>query len=125
ALLTPVLKRPAVAAVLASGILAVLAVPTLQIHTANAGSKALPRSAPTVETLDRIQAAFPGKSSPAVVAVKTDTSSPAFHTAVGQLEARATASRLGYGTVHVDTNGTHTAAQVSVPLPGSGTDGKS
>jgi uncharacterized membrane protein YdfJ with MMPL/SSD domain len=125
ALLTPVLRRPAVAAVLAAGLLAVLAIPTLQIHTANAGSQALPRSAPTVETLDRIQAAFPGESSPAVVAVKTNTSSAAFHTAVGQLEARAAASGLGYGAVHVDTNRAHTAAEISIPLPGSGTDGKS
>ncbi len=125
ALLTPVLKRPAVAAVLATGLLAVLAVPTLQIHTANAGSKAVPRSAPTVETLDRIQAAFPGESSPAIVAVKTDTASPAFHNAVGRLQARTAASGLGYGAVHIDTNRSHTAAQISVPLPGSGTDGTS
>ena len=125
ALLTPVLKRPAVAAVLATGLLAVLAIPTLQIHTANAGSQALPRSAPTVETLDRIQAAFPGESSPAVVAVKTNPTSPAFHTALGQLEAQAAASGLGYGAVQVDTNRSHTAAQVSIPLPGSGTDGTS
>ncbi len=125
ALLTPVLKRPAVAAVLATGLLAVLAIPTLQIHTANAGSQALPRSAPTVDTLDRIQAAFPGESSPAVVAVKTNPTSPAFHTALGQLEAQAAASGLGYGAVQVDTNRSHTAAQVSIPLPGSGTDGTS
>jgi uncharacterized membrane protein YdfJ with MMPL/SSD domain len=125
ALLTPVLKRPVVAAVLAAGLLATLAIPTLQIHTAQAGSQALPRSAPTVETLDRIQAAFPGESSPAVVAVKTDTGSAAFHTAVGQLKARAAASGLGYGAVLLDTNRSHTAAQVSIPLPGSGTDGTS
>ena len=125
ALLTPVLKRPAVAAVLAAGLLAVLAIPTLQIHTANAGSKAVPRSAPTVETLDRIQAAFPGESSPAIVAVRTDTAAPAFRSAVGQLQARTAASGLGYGAVHVDTNRSHTAAQISVPLPGSGNDGTS
>jgi uncharacterized membrane protein YdfJ with MMPL/SSD domain len=122
ALLTPVLKRPAAAAVLAAGMLAVLAVPTLELHTAQSGLQSLPRSAPTVETLDRIQAAYPGDSSPAIVAVKTDTSSPAFRTAIGQLEARAAASGVGYGAIHVDTNRAHTAAQVSVPLPGSGTD---
>ena len=125
ALLAPVLRRPAVAAVLAAGLLAALAVPTLQLHTAQSGLQSLPRNAPTVETLDRIQAAYPGDSSPAVVAVKTDTSSPAFRTAIGQLKTRAAASRVGYGAVHVDTNRSHTAAQVSIPLPGSGTDGKS
>ena len=125
ALLTPVLKHPAVAAVISAGLLAVLAVPTLQIHTANAGSQALPRSAPTVETLDRIQAAFPGQASPAIVAVKTSTTAPAFHTAVVQLQAQAAASGLGYGAVHVDTNRSRTAAEITVPLPGSGTDGTS
>jgi uncharacterized membrane protein YdfJ with MMPL/SSD domain len=125
AVLAPVLRHPTVAAVLAAGLLAALAVPTLQLHTAQSGLQSLPRSAPTVETLDRIQAAYPGESSPAVVAVKADTSSPAFRTAIGQLEARAAASRVGYGAIHVDTNRSHTAAQISVPLPGSGTDAKS
>ena len=125
ALLTPVLKRPALAAVLAGGLLATLAVPTLQLHTAQSGAQALPRSAPTVETLDRIQAAFPGQSSPALVAVKTSTSSPAFRTAVDHLEAQAAASGLGYGAVHVNSNGPHTAAQITIPLPGSGTDATS
>ena len=125
ALLTPVLRHPAVAAVLAAGLLAVLAVPTLQLHTAQSGLQALPRSAPTVETLDRIQAAFPGESSPALVAVKTDTSAPAFRAAVGQLGARAAASGVGYGAIHVDTNRSHTAAEITVPFPGNGTDGKS
>jgi RND superfamily putative drug exporter len=125
AVLTPVLRRPAVAAVLAAGLLAALAVPTLQLHTAQSGLQSLPRSAPTVETLDRIQAAYPGDSSPAIVAVRTDTSSPAFRTAVHRLEARVASTGLGYGAIHVDTNRSHTAAQVSVPLPGSGTDGKS
>jgi uncharacterized membrane protein YdfJ with MMPL/SSD domain len=125
ALLSPVLRNPRVAAVLAAGLLAALAVPTLQLHTAQSGLQSLPRSAPTVETLDRIQAAYPGESSPAIVAVKADTNSAPFRDAVGQFEARAAASPVGYGAIHVDTNRSHTAAQISVPLPGSGTDAKS
>jgi uncharacterized membrane protein YdfJ with MMPL/SSD domain len=124
-ILAPVLRHPAVAAILAAGLLAVLAVPTLQLHTAQSGEQSLPRSAPTVETLDRIQAAFPGQSSPAVLAVKADTRSAAFRAAVDQLEARATSSGLGYGAVHLDTNAAHSAAQISIPLPGSGVDGTS
>ena len=95
AILTPVLRRPAVAAVLAAALLATLAIPTLQLHTAQSGVQSLPRSAPTVETLDRIQAAFPGQSSPALVAVKTDTRSSAFTTEVAGLETRAAASSVG------------------------------
>ena len=125
ALLTPVLRRPAVAAVLAAGLLAALAVPTLQLHTAQSGLQSLPRSAPTVETLDRIQAAFPGESSPALVAVKTNTSSPAFRSEVARLQAQAASSGLGYGAVHVDSNRSHSVARITIPLPGSGTDGTS
>jgi len=125
AILTPVLRRPAVASVLAAALLATLAIPTLQLHTAQSGLSSLPRSAPTVETLDRIQAAFPGQSSPALVAVRTDTTAPAFMTAVAQLQSRATTSRVGYGPIHVDSNGAHTAAEITIPLPGSGVDSKS
>ncbi len=125
ALLTPVLRRPAVAAVLATALMATLAIPTLQLHTAQSGAQSLPRSAPTVETLDRIQAAFPGDSSPALVAVKTDTNSAAFRTAVHQLQARVASSVIGYGAVHVDSNRSHTAAELSIPFPGNGTDGTS
>ena len=67
----------------------------------------------------------PTMTSAALVAVKTNTTSPVFRNAVGQLEARAAASGLGYGTAHVDTNRSHTAAEISIPLPGSGTNSKS
>src|SRR6185312_862518 len=43
ALLTPVLRNPKVAAVLAAGLLAALAVPTLELHTAQSGLQSLPR----------------------------------------------------------------------------------
>jgi uncharacterized membrane protein YdfJ with MMPL/SSD domain len=85
----------------------------------------MPRSAPTVETLDRVQAAFPGQSQPAVVAVKTDTASPTFKRAVGELQAAAAATHQGYGAISVDSNASHTVGRVTVPLPGSGTDGTS
>ncbi len=113
------------AAVLAAALLAALAVPTLALHTAQSGLQSLPRSAPTVETLDRIQAAYPGQSSPALVAVKTDTNAPAFRTAIASLKARAASSGVGYGPIHVDSNAAHNAAQITIPFPGSGTDAKS
>jgi uncharacterized membrane protein YdfJ with MMPL/SSD domain len=125
ALLAPVLRRPGIAAALAAALLATLAVPTLQLHTAQAGLQSLPRNAPTVETLDRIQAAFPGESSPAIVAVETDTSSRAFRSELARLGAQAAASGIGYGAVHADVNRPHTAARIEIPLPGSGTDATS
>jgi RND superfamily putative drug exporter len=121
----PVLRHPAISATLAVAVLVTLAIPTLQIHTAASGIQTMPRSAPTVETLDRVQAAFPGQSQPAVVAVKTDTGSPSFERAVSQLQAAAAATHQGYGAISVDSNASHTVGRLTVPLPGNGTDGTS
>jgi RND superfamily putative drug exporter len=123
--LNPVLRHPAISATFAAAALATLAIPTLQIHTAQSSIQTMPRSAPTIETLDRVQAAFPGQATPAVVAVKTDTTAPAFRAAVADLQSAAAASHQGYGAIGVDSNASHTVGRVTVPLPGNGTDGTS
>ena len=51
-------------ATLAAALLLVLAIPALSMHTAQSGMNTLPSSAPTVQTLDRVQAAFPGQVQP-------------------------------------------------------------
>ncbi|MFL5859186.1 MAG: MMPL family transporter [Solirubrobacteraceae bacterium] len=124
-ILNPVLRRPALSAVLSVAVLLALAIPALQIHTASSALNTLPRGAPTVETIDRIQAAFPGQASPAVIAVKTNTTSPAFTSAVAQLQSAAAATRQGYGAITVDSNPAHTVGRLAIPLPGNGTDGVS
>jgi uncharacterized membrane protein YdfJ with MMPL/SSD domain len=123
--LNPVLRRPALSAILAAAILVTLAIPTRQIHTASSSLTTMPRSTPTVETLDRLQAAFPGKPSPALIAVKTNTASPAFRTAVAELRVAASATHQGYGAISVDSNPAHTVGRIAIPLPGSGTDATS
>jgi RND superfamily putative drug exporter len=119
------LRRPLVSGGLAAALLVALAIPTLHIHTAPSALDSLPRSAATVETLDRIQAAFPGQSSPALVAVRAGTSGSAFSSAVARLRAGAASSGVGYGPITVDANASATAARISVPLPGNGADAAS
>ena len=123
--LTPVLRHPIVSAIAAAALLLAMAIPTLTLHTAQDGPKAFPSSAPTIETLDRLQAAFPGQASPAIVAVKADTGAPAFRAAVHGLGAALVASHQGYGAISTDTNPAHTVARIQIPLPGSGTDSTS
>ena len=123
--LTPVLRRPALSATLAVAALATLAIPTLQIHTATSGLNTLPRNAGTVETLNRVQAAFPGQAQPALIAVSANTNTPRLKTAVAALQSAAASSGLGYGAISMDTNPAHTVARITLPLPGNGTDGKS
>ena len=62
-----------------------------------------------------------------MIAVKADvnTNSTAFKHAVDSLQQAAAASGQGYGAISVDSNASHTVARVSIPLPGSGTDGTS
>jgi RND superfamily putative drug exporter len=123
--LNPVLRRPAVSATVAAVLLLALAIPTLSMHTAQSSLNQMPRSAPTIETLDRVQSAFPGQAQPAVVAVKTDTNVRSFRAAVSRLEDAAAESRVGYGAPSVDTNTAHTVARITIPLPGNGTDATS
>jgi uncharacterized membrane protein YdfJ with MMPL/SSD domain len=72
-----------------------------------------------------VQVAFPGQSSPAVIAVRADTNSTAFKSAVAALGSAATATHQGYGAITVDSNAAHTVGRVTIPLPGNGTDGAS
>jgi RND superfamily putative drug exporter len=110
----------------AAALLVALAIPTLHMHTSQSSNSTLPRSAPTIETLDRLQAAFPGQASPAVIAVKADGgSTAAVASAISGLSAAAVASHVGYGAISVDTDASHTVARVTIPLPGNGVDARS
>ncbi len=119
------LTHPGATVAVAVALLVALAVPALHIHTAQSGTQGLPRSAPTVGTLNRIEAAFGGEQMPAVVAVKTNTQAPQFTHAVSALSASVASSGHGYGTPTVQSNADHTVARISIPLPGRGNDSRS
>jgi uncharacterized membrane protein YdfJ with MMPL/SSD domain len=126
AILTPVLRRPVLAAVAAGAVLVAMALPALHLHTAQSGLNALPNSTPTVSTIKKIQDAFSnGDVSPAIVAVKANTDSPATKKAISQLETKAIASGQMHGPIEVDVNKSHTVARVTIPLAGEGTDAAS
>src|SRR5262249_27612707 len=121
-LLTPALRRPVVSTLVAGGVLVVLALPVFSLHTAASGLDSVPRSTPTVDTIKRIEAAFPGSANPAVVAVRADTDSPAFTRAVSALRAEAVASGKLHEPMSVEDNRNHDAARIVMPLNGNGVD---
>jgi uncharacterized membrane protein YdfJ with MMPL/SSD domain len=126
AILTPALRRPALAAAVAGGALVLLALPTLHLHTAQTGLDAMPNSAPTVQTIKKITNAFSGGTvGPADVAIKADTTRPAVQKAIAAIESQAVSKHLNKGSIDVETNRSHTAARVSIPLVGKGTDSTS
>jgi uncharacterized membrane protein YdfJ with MMPL/SSD domain len=102
-----------------------MAIPTLSLHTASDGPRSLPRSVATVAALDRVEAAFPGQESPAIVAVTANTASPQFKAAVAKLQAATAAAGHLYGAVEVDRSPRGDVARISIPLAGSGTDATS
>jgi RND superfamily putative drug exporter len=121
AVLRPVLRHPAVAAITAAGVLLILAVPALHLQTAQPGASDLPKSLPIVQTYDRISQAFPGGPTPAqVVVTAKDVTSPEVQASINSLHQRAIASRQMFEPITVDINPVHTVAVVRIPLAGDG-----
>src|SRR5207248_853459 len=108
-----------------AAVLLAMAIPVLHIHTAQSGLDSLPKGVPTVETIDKIQHAFPGSAAPALVAIQANTDSPATVRAIHALRRQALASGQMRGPIEVDVNPTHTTARVAIPLNGNGTDATS
>ena len=126
AILTAVLRRPVVSAVLAAGFLLALAVPALQLRTVQPGIETYPQSLPAIQTYNRIQGAFPGSEIPAGVVVKAaDVTAPQVQEAIGQLEWRALDSGQMHEPITVDVNKAGTIATVEIPVDGKGTDAAS
>jgi uncharacterized membrane protein YdfJ with MMPL/SSD domain len=125
-ILAPAMRRPGIAAAVAGGALIVLALPVLNLHTAQSGMDALPNSAPTVATIKKINSAFGnGETSMTEVAIKANTDSPAAQRAIAALKTKVEAAHLSTGSIDVAVNPSHTVARVDIPLVGKGTDGKS
>jgi RND superfamily putative drug exporter len=119
-----VLRHPVVSLVLSAGLLLALALPALGTHTVDPGTIGLPRSLPIMHTYDRIEAAFPGGPSPAVVVVKArDVTTPAVQRGIAAMAHAAVANGQHPMTVSVSPD--RSVAAISIGLPGSGTDSRS
>jgi uncharacterized membrane protein YdfJ with MMPL/SSD domain len=125
-MLDRVLKRPLAAAIVSGGLLVALAIPAFGLHTANAGTQAIPQNMPVMKTYNRITAAFPGEKNSAQVVVQADdVTSPKVASAIRSFEHRATASGTAIDAIDTDISDDHTVATVNVPIAGNGNDAKS
>src|ERR671937_2157231 len=94
-ILAPAMRRPGIAAVVAGGALLVMALPVLNMHTAQSGLEMLPNSAPTVETINKVNEAFGnGEASQTEIAVKANIDSPATQKALAALKTKIEAAQL-------------------------------
>ncbi|MGW4891739.1 MMPL family transporter [Kitasatospora sp. NPDC004240] len=124
AVLTPVLRRPLAATVLAGALLVGLSAPLLTMHTANLTfAQQLPKGNELVTVSEKIEAAFPGSPAPASVVIRaTDIDSPAMTAAIADLKARALASGRMQEPIEVSVHADKNVATVDIPLKGSGND---
>jgi uncharacterized membrane protein YdfJ with MMPL/SSD domain len=126
AILNRVLARPLVSAVLAGGLLVALTIPALGMQFKEPGTEGMSRSQPIIQTLDRVDAAFPGGSAPANVVIKAkDVTKPEVQSAIQRLHDEAIATGKLSEPSGVDVNPGKTVAVVSLAVDGKGTDAAS
>src|SRR5206468_198150 len=117
------MHHPAVAAVLAGGLLVALAIPALQMKIVTSGVDQLPQDLPIIVTYNKVKATFPTEGVVATVVVqgKNVHADPiaAGITAMREAVAGSTAFRPG-DKISYSKDGT--LAQIDVPTPGSGND---
>jgi putative drug exporter of the RND superfamily len=121
AILRPVLRHPVISAVASAAVLVVLALPALQLHTADSGLDALPKSQPELQAFRAIDAAFPGGATAAVVAIRSEDGAR-IGTAIADLKTRALASGEMQNPIQVEKSPDGSAFQVDIPLAGEGAD---
>jgi uncharacterized membrane protein YdfJ with MMPL/SSD domain len=126
AILDRVLKRPLVSAIAAGGILVALSVPALGMQFKEPGTEGMSRSEPIMQTLDRIDGAFPGGTVPAITVVKAkDVTTPEVQGAIADLQEQAIATGKLSEPTFVDISPDKTVAQVGIAVDGKGTDAAS
>ena len=118
-----VLRRPALSAAVAGGLLVLIAIPAIQMRMAEASPDTYPAHLDVVKTYKRMQQAFPGTALPANVIVKApNVSSPAMRGAIAQLEQRALASGRVHEPITIEVNRDRTVANITMPIDGNGTN---
>jgi uncharacterized membrane protein YdfJ with MMPL/SSD domain len=126
AILTRVLKRPLVSALLAGGLLVALCIPALGIQFKEPGFDGYSRSQPVIQTYDRLDAAFPGGAVPATTVIKAkDVTAAPVQAAIRQLHDQALATGQLSEPSGVEVSPDKTVAVVALSIKGSGTDAAS
>ena len=124
AIIDRVLRRPLLSAVLAGGLLVAIAVPAIQLRTAQPSIDTYPQN--LLVTYNRLKEAFPGTDVAANVVVKApNVEAPAVQEAIGQLKWRALDSGVMNEPIDVDINPAKTVANINIPVEGDGTDSTS
>ena len=120
-----VLKRPAVAAVMAAAILVALAVPALEMDTQQDGVETLPQDLPALVAFKQAQVLFPSENVPATVVLKTDNvESGESQRAISEFVTRAgeTPGFVAPRAEDITINPAGTVARIDVPMVNTNDD---
>jgi RND superfamily putative drug exporter len=121
-----VLRRPLLALLASGGALVILALPALGMHTKLPNFTDLPHDLSIVRTYERIQKAFPGSQTPAVVVVKApNVRAPEMRRAYALFRKRALATGKLYAPFTVNVNPDGTVARIDFAIAGNGDDAAS
>jgi RND superfamily putative drug exporter len=116
-----VLRRPVTAMVLSAGVLVILALPAAGMHTKLPNLTDLPHDLKIVRTYARIQRAFPGSQTPAVVVVEApNVESPQLLRAYDLFRQRALATGELFAPFTVNVNPDRTVARIDFAIAGNG-----
>jgi uncharacterized membrane protein YdfJ with MMPL/SSD domain len=116
-----VLRRPWTAMLVSAGALLILALPAVGMHTKLPNLTDLPHDLKIVRTYDRIQRAFPGSQTPAVVVVRaTNVDTPQMRSAFDRFRQRAVASGDLFAPFTVSLNPDRTVARIDFAIAGNG-----
>ncbi|GLX00349.1 membrane protein [Microtetraspora sp. NBRC 16547] len=122
AVLGPVLRHPAISALLAGGLLVALAVPAIGLKTGPQGIDDLQGDYAIAETFKRIDKAFPGGNEPAVVVFKAaDVTTSEVTSAIARFKERAFATGEANEPFIVSINPDKTVARIAIGIKGTGT----
>jgi uncharacterized membrane protein YdfJ with MMPL/SSD domain len=126
AILDRVLARPLISVLAAGGVLVALSIPALGMQFKAPGTEGMSRSEPIIQTLDRIDAAFPGGSLPATTVIKADdVTAPDVQAAIRALHDEAIATGQLSEPSGIEISPDKTVAIVSLSIKGKGTDAAS
>ena len=116
-----VLRHPWLAMLASGGALLILAMPAVGMHTKLPNLTDLPHDLAIVRTYARIQKAFPGSQTPAVVVVKAkNVDTPQMRKAYALFQRRAVATGQLYAPFNVSINPDKTVARIDFAIAGNG-----
>jgi uncharacterized membrane protein YdfJ with MMPL/SSD domain len=116
-----ILARPVRSVVLATGALLVCTLPVFSIHTKLPTYVDLPHDMKIIRTYERIQQAFPGSQTPAILVVRApNVMTPQMQRAYALFRTRALATGELRRPFHVTVNHDRTVARIDFAIAGNG-----